>query len=129
VVLYVSLGLNLLLLVALVILVIKYLKLRREDREFEEGIRNALTPTVDRFAGRVGPFSLGSFENLLANDDENQPLLQGATFRAGFQTTSSNQSSVSDDTFLRHRSEYMFMKTFKPEAEKSKQKPISESTV
>jgi hypothetical protein len=127
--LYLSIGLNVLLIIGLIVLLFKYLKLKREDMEFEENVRRSLAPSaprVDRYTGQVGPFSLGSLENLLP-DNERQPLLQNQIRSAGFQTSVSAQSSVSDETFLRHRSEYMFMKTFKPEA--AEQPRMNESRV
>jgi hypothetical protein len=56
----------------------------------------------------------------LTPDDERDTLLgsQPQNIARGFQSTfgnRSNSSSVSDDTFLRHRTEHMNMKTFKPE--------------
>jgi hypothetical protein len=135
VVLYLSIGLNFLLIIGLLVLIFKYLKLKREDMQFEEDVRRSLQPsappTVDRLTGQVGHFSLGSLENLLG--DERQPLLGNTSHRnqlvrgAGFQSTVSNESSVSDETFLRHRTEYVFMKTFKPQAEERKR--IDESSV
>jgi hypothetical protein len=125
VVLYLSLTFNVLLLIALITLLFQYLKVKREDREFEAEIQRRLNPIVrvDRMRGQVGAFSLGSLEDLLQTENEHEPLLQsqrrnrqnisGASYQ--FQVRS-NESSVSDDTFLRHRSEYMFMKTFKPSA-------------
>jgi hypothetical protein len=115
---YISLGINIVLLIAFVALLIKYLKTRREDREFEDQIQRSLT--VNRNTGQVGPFSLGSLDDLLNIDeqrDERRPLLQSMQQRPSAPPENrSNASSVSDDTFLRHRPEYMLMKTFKPES-------------
>jgi len=110
--------------VALLAILIKYLKLKREDREFEAEIQRRLQTTVDvdRFAGRVGNFSIESLEDLLAEENERQPLLQSQIIRRPPQATYSNASSISDNTFLTHKPpEYMNMKTFKPEPEKSKE--------
>ena len=136
---YLSLGLNIVLIISLIALLIRYLKLRREDREFEDQIQRSLSTTVpvNRFTGQVGAFSLGSLEDLLGGlgeQNERQPLLQSGSQHATggrsgpqnvrgarLQETLSTSSTVSDDTFLRHRPDYKCMKTFKPEAEKSKQ--------
>jgi hypothetical protein len=134
VVMYSSVGFNFLLLVALVTVLVKYFKLKREDREFEAEISRRLhTPHVDPVRGIVGQFSIGSLENLLAIDEnERAPLLnrsQNQIIRPSrSQQNYSNASTVSDDTFLNHRPpDYMNMKTFKPEPEKPKQ--TNESTV
>jgi hypothetical protein len=137
VLLYVSLFFNVALVIGLIILLIKYLKVRREDREFEEELQRRLNPIVrvDRMRGQVGNFSIDSLENLLAEiENERQPLLQATTSHTTshirmtrFQTPESNESSVSDDTFLRNRP--MSMNTFKPEAEKSKNPEMEESSV
>jgi hypothetical protein len=62
---YLSLGFNILLLLALISVLFFYLKLKREDREFEAQIQRSLHPPVNRFTGQVGHFSLGSLESLL----------------------------------------------------------------
>jgi hypothetical protein len=116
-------------LITLLLLLFFYIKLKREDREFEDAIQRTLEPRVNRFTGQVGPFSLGSLQSLLNEPDEREPLL--ATSQAqnissgsaqGFVHVhrSSNESTISDDTFLRHRSEYMIMKTFKPTSEQNR---------
>jgi hypothetical protein len=54
----------------------------------------------------------------LTPDDERDPLLrtQPQNIAGGFRNTfGSNSSTVSDDTFLRHRTEHLSMKTFKPQ--------------
>jgi hypothetical protein len=129
VLLYLSVGLNVVLIVSFLVLLFYFLKIRKENRQFDEQIRRALQPQVNRFTGQVGMFSIDSIENLLeetdrllAESDERQPLIQNrfqnmrraAQVRELQTPGASNQSSVSDDTFLRHRSEYMFMSTFKP---------------
>jgi hypothetical protein len=96
--------------------------MKKENREFESEIQRRLQPSVDRFAGRVGPFSLGSMEDLVNEISEElgerQPLIGNEnTIRSRVVHTFQNAStseSVSDEAFLRHRSEYMFMSTFKP---------------
>ncbi len=138
IVMYSSIGFNLLLLFALVTVLVKYLKLKREDREFEDEISRRLDTThVDRFRGTVGHFSIGSLENLLAIDENERvpllnrsqnPIIRPSTSGAQQQHSYSNASTVSDDTFLNHRPpQYMNMQTFKPEPEKPKQ--TNESTV
>jgi hypothetical protein len=148
--LYSSISFNILLLVAFITLLVRYLKVLREDRNFEEEIQRRLHPIVrvDRFRGQVGLFSLGSsiesLENLLREDEnerrnERTPLIQTSSAQnipgSQLQGTSnqqqgiSNESFFSDNTFIRNRNEHISMKTFKPEAEKSKRPQIDESTV
>jgi hypothetical protein len=135
---YLSIGLNFIFLIAFITLLIYYLKLKREDREFEAEIQRRLHPSVrvDRFTGQVGPFSLGSLDNLLQDhENERQPLLRSAaqTIGGGLgqenPTYHSNESSVSDDTFLRRRTENLSMKTFKPDANEKLKPEIAESRV
>jgi len=122
-IMYLSIGFNIILFVALLAILIKYFMLKREDREFEAEIQRRLQTSVDVDRGQVGDFSIGSLEDLLA-EDERRPLLQSQIIRrVPNQQTSSNASSVvSDDTFVHHRPPaYMHMKTFKPETEKQKE--------
>jgi hypothetical protein len=62
---FLSLGFNVLLLVALLSVLFSYWKLKREDREFEAEIERRLGGPVNRFTGQVGHFSIGSLESLL----------------------------------------------------------------
>jgi len=135
---YSSIGLNLLFVIVIITLLVKYFKLKREDAEFEAEIQCRLTnpilqvDRVDCFTGQVGPFSLGSLENLLG-DCEREPLIpiwgrsQNIGINARFQASDSTHSSVSDDTFLRHITKHMSMKTFKPSA--PNENDVNESTV
>ncbi len=125
-IMYLSIGFNIILFVALLAILVKYFKLKREDREFEAEIHRRLHTSgdVDRFAGRVGDFSIESLENLLAEENERAPLLQSQIIRRQTQqqTHSNTSSVVSDNTFLNHRPPpHMSMKTFKPETTKENQ--------
>jgi len=107
--------------------------LRREDREFQDEIQRSLQPsappTVNRLTGQVGMFSLGSMESLLNSDDnERRPLIAAQSFQSTrVHTSYSNPSPMSDEVFLRQRSEHVVMKTFKPEATRANL--TNESTV
>ena len=90
---YLSLGLNVILVLAFFSLLASYYKLKKEDRDFEAQIQNSLRrPIVNRFTGQVGPFSLGSLEDLLNEHNERAPLIgtdpQNVRERRGFQNTS-----------------------------------------
>jgi hypothetical protein len=136
VVLYLSLVLNIFLIIGVIALLIKYFKDRRSHRQFQTEVEQRLNPVVrvNRFTGQVGNFSLTSLENLLAEDEnerrnERLPLIPSTSNSrmSGMRRSQSNESTVSDNTFLRNRP--MSMKTFKPEAEKSKNSEMSESSV
>jgi len=127
------------LIIGLIVLAIYYLQLRKKYRGLQAEIQR-LRPTVNvnRFTGQVGPFSLGSIlgsmQDLLNDEpDEQQPLIPNRFENVGregveLQNVHSNSSSVSDDTFLRHRTEFA-MTTFKPSAPTQDKVEVNESSV
>ncbi len=138
-VLFGSIALNLILIIALITLIVYYLKLRKENKKLQAEIQARLRSrvTVNQLTGQVGPFSLGSIlgsmQDLLNEPDEEQPLISNRFENIGcqgliLQEVHSNSSSVSDDTFLRHRTDYG-MRTFKPSAPQEDRNATNESSV
>jgi hypothetical protein len=139
--LYVSVGLNVLLIISVLALLFYLFKLKKENGQFERQIQRALHTEVNRFTGQVGNFSIESIENLLeetdrllAESDERQPLLANRNQNTDprvqaqvLQRSGSNESSVSDNTFLAHRADYMLMSTFKPETNMNRNQSVRQN--